>query len=61
MSDERRDALVAAGRAAMAQHLDAPAGLLLPTKGPGARPASAADRVATRILAQPADDPAASH
>jgi len=51
MSDERRNALVEAGRAAMAQHLDAPDGLLLPTKGPGARHGSVADRIATRILA----------
>lgn len=60
MSDERRAALVEAGRAAMAQHLDTPAGLLLPTKGRGARPASAADRVATRILAQSDDAPTES-
>jgi NTE family protein len=51
MSDERRDALVEAGRAAVAQHLEAPDGLLLPTKGPGARQGSVADRIATRILA----------
>jgi len=51
MSDERRNALVEAGRAAMAQHLDAPDGLLMPTKGPGARQGSVADRIATRILA----------
>lgn len=53
MSDERRNALVEAGRAAMAQHLEAPDGLLLPTKGPGARQGSVADRIATRILAPP--------
>jgi NTE family protein len=56
MSDERRDALVEAGRAAVAQHLEAPDGLLLPTKGPGARQGSVADRIATRILA-PQDSP----
>jgi NTE family protein len=51
MSDERRNALVEAGRVAMAQHLDAPDDLLFPTKGPGARHGSVADRIATRILA----------
>ena len=33
MSDERRDALVEAGRTAMALYLDTPPGLDLPTKG----------------------------
>lgn len=53
MSDERRDALVAAGREAMELYLSAPAGLVLPTKGvvPGATRASGtADRIAISIL-----------
>jgi hypothetical protein len=51
MSDARRDALVDAGRAAMAAYLDAPSGLLLPTKGvPRGQPIPAADRVALNIL-----------
>ena len=55
MSDDRRDALVRAGREAMAVFLDAPAGLVLPSKAgarPDGRPATAADRVAAGILAE---------
>ena len=51
MPDEKRAALVEAGRLAMQLYLDAPAGLLLPTKGaPGAPAQSAADQIATRLL-----------
>jgi predicted acylesterase/phospholipase RssA len=54
MSDERRDALVRAGREAMALYLDTPAGLTLPSKGvariPGARMPSTADRIAANLL-----------
>jgi NTE family protein len=53
MSDERRAALVAAGREAMALHLDTPAGLLLPSKAlqrSGHRVATAADRIASGVL-----------
>jgi predicted acylesterase/phospholipase RssA len=61
MSDERRAALVDAGRVAMALYFDAPEGLLLPRSGaakaPGAPPLSAADRIAVNILS-PAAQPA---
>jgi predicted acylesterase/phospholipase RssA len=54
MSDERRNALVDAGRAAMALYLDTPAGLVLPSKGgaslTGARAQTTADRIATSLL-----------
>jgi predicted acylesterase/phospholipase RssA len=51
MSDERRTALVDAGRVAMALYFDTPAGLVLPTKAaPGERVLSTADRIATRAL-----------
>lgn len=54
MTDERRNALVKAGREAMALYLDTPAGLVLPSKGrPDGRAETAADRVASRIFAQP--------
>jgi NTE family protein len=53
-SDERRSALVAAGRDAMKMYLDAGAtgGLMLPTKSgaPGGKPETAADRVARGVL-----------
>ena len=51
MTDQRRDALVAAGRLAMKQYLDSPGGLVLPTKT-GARGAATnpADRIALGIL-----------
>lgn len=56
MTDERRDALVAAGKDAMKMYLDAGAtgGLLLPTKAmaPGGKPETAADRVARDVLTQ---------
>jgi predicted acylesterase/phospholipase RssA len=55
MSDDRRDALVRAGREAMAVFFDTPAGLVLPSKAgarPDGRPATAADRVAAGILAE---------
>jgi len=53
MPDEKRAALVEAGRVAMGLYFDAPAGLLLPTKGaPGTPVASKADEIATRILQQ---------
>jgi hypothetical protein len=58
MSDERRAALVDAGRTAMALYFDAPAGLLLPTEGQtkagGGRTLSQADRIALGILGAPA-------
>lgn len=51
MSDERRTALVAAGREAMARYLD---GATLATKGmlsqPGSRQGTAADRIASSLL-----------
>jgi predicted acylesterase/phospholipase RssA len=53
MSDERRDALVKAGREAMALYFDMPADLLLPSKAlrlPGEREATTADRIAANIL-----------
>ena len=53
MSDERRDALVRAGREAMALYLDTPAGLVLPSKAKrrgDAEVRTAADRVATSVL-----------
>lgn len=54
MSDERREALVMAGREAMELYFDAPAGLVLPSKAwPNGRAETAADRVAGRIFAQP--------
>jgi hypothetical protein len=55
MSDERRDALVKAGREAMALYLDTPAGLVLPSKaprGPEKQLETAADRIATSVLEQ---------
>lgn len=55
MSDEKRDALVRAGREAMALYLDTPGGLVLPSKAPprsDGRTATAADRVACGILAE---------
>lgn len=56
MSDERRTALVAAGREAMKMYLDAgtTGGLMLPTKAamPGGKAETAADRVARGVLAQ---------
>jgi NTE family protein len=54
MTDERRTALVAAGRDAMKMYLDMgdTGGLLLPTKSgaPGGKPETAADRVARGVL-----------
>ena len=52
MSDERRDALVKAGRDAMALYFDTPTGLVLPSKAtlPGGRVPTAADRIATSVL-----------
>lgn len=53
MTDERLDALVSGGREAMALYLDAPAGLVLPSKlaaGLGGRMPTIADRIATNIL-----------
>jgi hypothetical protein len=51
MTDERRTALVDAGRVAMGLYFDSPPGLLLPTKAaPGAPVASTADQIATRLL-----------
>lgn len=56
MSDERRNALVKAGREAMALYLDTPTGLVLPSKArPDGRVETAADRVASRIFAPPQD------
>ena len=55
MSDERRDALVKAGRDAMALYLDTPAGLVLPSKaprGPEEQLETNADRIATSVLQQ---------
>lgn len=54
MTGERRNALVKAGSEAMALYLDTPAGLVLPSKArPDGRAETAADRVASRIFAQP--------
>ena len=54
MSDERREALVAAGRTAMALYLDTPPGRELPTtgvaKGPRGRGPTPADRIAKSLL-----------
>ena len=53
MSDERRDALVNIGREAMALYLDAPEGLVLPSKAkrqPGAPMQSTADRIAMSLF-----------
>jgi NTE family protein len=54
MTDERRSALVAAGKEAMKMYLDAgvTGGLLLPTKAmsPGGKPETPADRVARGVL-----------
>lgn len=54
MSEERREALVDAGRTAMALYFEAPAGLLLPTeddtKAPGASSMSQSDRIALGIF-----------
>ena len=50
MSEARRAALVDAGRAAMTLHFDAPRGLRLPTKAPGEKQATHADRLAMNIL-----------
>jgi predicted acylesterase/phospholipase RssA len=53
MSDERRNALVTAGRQAMKMYLDTAdaGGLLLPTKsGASGKPETAADRVARGVL-----------
>jgi predicted acylesterase/phospholipase RssA len=55
MSDERRDALVKAGREAMALYLDTPAGLVLPSKEmrrPDGQVQTTADRIATSVLEQ---------
>lgn len=55
MSDERRDALVEAGREAIALYLDTPAGVVLPSKAmrraDGQVP-TMADRIATSVLDQ---------
>jgi predicted acylesterase/phospholipase RssA len=53
MSDERRDALVRAGREAMALYLDAPGGLVLPSETKSrtdGRAQTTADRIAVGIL-----------
>ncbi len=53
MTDERREALVSAGREAMALYLDAPGGLVLPSETKGhidGRLQTPADRVAASIL-----------
>jgi predicted acylesterase/phospholipase RssA len=51
MPDEKRAALVDAGRLAMQLYFDNPAGLLLPTKGaPGTPVQSTADQIATHLL-----------
>lgn len=55
MSDERRKALVSAGREAMSLYLDTPAGLVLPSKAmrrPDWAVQTAADRIATSVLEQ---------
>jgi NTE family protein len=55
MSDERREALVRAGREAMALYLDTPAGLVLPSKAmgrPDVQVQTTADRIATSVLEQ---------
>jgi NTE family protein len=49
MSDERRDALVEAGRIAMALYLDTPAGSMSPLKSIADMP-TAADRIAAKLL-----------
>ena len=53
MSEDRRNALVAAGREAMVLYLDRPpAGLVLPSKAmpPGMEVRTTADRIAAGIL-----------
>ena len=54
MSDDRRTALVEAGRTAMAGYFDTPVGLDLPTKGvargPAGRVPTTADRIAMNLL-----------
>jgi predicted acylesterase/phospholipase RssA len=53
MADERRDALVRAGREAMALYFDAPSGLLLPSESKsqvGGRVPTRADRIAESML-----------
>lgn len=53
MTDERRDALVNAGREAMKIYLGTPPGLVLPTKGmrrPDQQLRTVADRIATNLL-----------
>jgi hypothetical protein len=54
MSDERRNALVEAGRVAMARYLDAQANPVALSKGPHSKPAgqarTMADRIATSLL-----------
>lgn len=54
MSDERRNALVEAGRTAMAVYLDTPPGLALPSKGlaqrSDGRAPTTADRIAAALL-----------
>jgi predicted acylesterase/phospholipase RssA len=53
MSDERREALVQAGREAMQLYLDTPAGLVLPSETKGrtdGRASTRADRIATSLL-----------
>lgn len=53
MSDERREALVRAGREAMALYLDTPGGLVLPSETksrPDGRAQTAADRIAAGLL-----------
>ena len=54
MGDDRRNALVEAGRTAMALYLDTPPDLDLPTKGvakgPGGRVLTKADRIAGNLL-----------
>lgn len=52
MSDERRDALVKAGREAMALYLDTPGGLVLPSKLAGGQVETVADRIATGVFAR---------
>ena len=55
MSDDRRDALVQAGRQALALYLDAPTGLVLPSKSMGrsdGKEQTVADRIATSMLEQ---------
>jgi predicted acylesterase/phospholipase RssA len=52
MSEERRKALVKAGRDAMALYFDTPTGFVLPSKGtlPGVRASTPADRIGTSVL-----------